>query len=225
MLKAIRHKTARWLIVLCPALLTACADMLDGPPPAPAPLVPVEARAALSDDDMRAYRRRSFERRCADPAVVRCVSFDSADQVPDLSYWAVGSGQGKGPMGLIKNGESELLPVLDCTVAVSGCALKFTIPSRSGSGTSGSWFANFSDDFSVRFGEGEEFYVQWRQRFSAPFLDTYFQGGGWKQAIVGEGDRPGYAPNGKVVWACTQLELVVQNSYMRGYPQMYHSCG
>jgi hypothetical protein len=61
----------------------------------------------------------------------------------------------------------------------------------------------------VRFGEGQEFYVQWRQRFSRAFLETRFPGGGWKQAIIGEGDRPGYAPDDKVVWSCTQLEVVV----------------
>jgi hypothetical protein len=110
-------------------------------------------------------------------------------------------------------------------VAVGGCSLRFTIPSRSGSGASGSWFVNFSDDFETRFGEGETFYVQWRQRFSRAFLETRFLGSGWKQAIIGEGDRPGYAPDGRVVWSCTQLELVVNNGALRGYPQMYHSCG
>jgi hypothetical protein len=128
-------------------------------------------------------------------------------------------------MGLIRNNPSDLLPTLDCAVAVGGCSLRFTIPSNSGAGASGSWFVNFSDDFSARFGEGESFYVQWRQRFSRTFLETRFRGGGWKQAIIGEGDRPGYAPDGKVVWSCTQLELVVTNGYMRGHPQMYHSCG
>jgi hypothetical protein len=150
---------------------------------------------------------------------MRCVSFDSTDQTPDLSS------SGRGPMGAMRSYPSGLVPELDCEVVVNGCSLRFTIPSRSGAGTSGSWFVNFSDDFTVRFGEGSEFYVQWRQRFSRDFLETRFRGGGWKQAIVGEGDRPGYAPDGKVVWSCTQLELAVQNTSLRGYPQMYHSCG
>ncbi len=153
------------------------------------------------------------------------MSFDTPDQIPDLSKRELGDRQGRGPMGLIMNNPSDLVPVLDCAVAVGGCSLRFTIPSRSGSGASGSWFVSFSDDFSARFGEGEAFYVQWRQRFSRAFLETRFSGGGWKQAIIGEGDRPGYAPNGKVVWSCTQLELVVQNTDLHGYPQMYHSCG
>ena len=170
-------------------------------------------------------RAQSFALRCASPDVVRCVSFDSPDQIPNLSSPGLGDRQGRGPMGLIRNDESGPLPELDCKVAVGGCSLRFTIPPRSGPGASGSWFVNFSDNFSVRFGEGQEFYVQWRQRFSRAFLETRFLGGGWKQAIIGEGDRPGYAPDGKVVWSCTQLELVVVNGYLRGYPQMYHSCG
>jgi hypothetical protein len=171
-------------------------------------------------------RTQSFELRCASPAVVRCVSFDTTDPIPDLTKPGLGDRTGRGPMGVVRNNVSGPPPELDCAVAVGGCSLRFTIPSRSGPGASGSWFVNFSDDFSVRFGEGEEFYVQWRQRFSRAFLETRFLGGGgWKQAIIGQGDNPGYAPDGKVVWSCTQLELVVQNTYQRGYPQMYHSCG
>lgn len=128
-------------------------------------------------------------------------------------------------MGIYVGEGAGPAPELDCAVAATGCSLRFTVPPRSGPGAGGSWFLNFSDDFSVRFGEGEEFYVQWRQRFSPAFLDRGIRGAGWKQAIIGEGDRPGYAPDGKVIWSCTQLELVVANLYMNGYPRMYHSCG
>jgi hypothetical protein len=216
---------SRLAAVLLLATAAGCADMIDGEAPAPRPLVPADARAPLSEPERRALRARSFALRCGSPDVVRCVSFDTPDQIPDLSWRRVGDRQGRGPMGLIKNDDSGPVPELDCGVAVGGCSLRFTIPSRSGSGASGSWFVNFSDDFSVRFGEGEEFYVQWRQRFSRAFLETRFLGGGWKQAIIGEGDSPGYVPDGKVVWSCTQLELVVQNTDLRGYAQMYHSCG
>jgi hypothetical protein len=55
---------------------------------------------------------------------------------------------------------------------------------------------DFADDFSVQFGEKEEFYVQWRQRFSPEFLSTKFVGGeGWKQVIIGEGSRAGALPD------------------------------
>src|SRR5579871_1630496 len=184
-----------------------------------------EPRAATSVSDGRSAVERSFSLRCAAPAVVRCVSFDTPEQVADLSWWAVGEQTGRGPMGALRNDAAALIPERDCTVAVAGCSLRFTIRSRSGAGDSGSWFVNFSDDLSVRFGEGQEFYVQWRQRFSKTFLDTRFRGNGWKQAIIGQGDRPGYLPDGKVIWSCTEMELVVENTLMRGYPQMYHSCG
>lgn len=210
---------------LAAALLPACGWLLEGPPPAPAPLIARNAATATSTDEERSLGARSFTLRCQAPGVVRCVSFDSQDQIEERSGWRVGDQQGRGPMGLITSGPSDHPPALDCNVAVNGCSLRFTIPSRSGPGASGSWFVNFSDDHSVQFGEGEEFYVQWRQRFSREFLATRFRGGGWKQVIIGEGDRPHEAQGGKVVWSCTQLELVVVNASMRGFPQMYHSCG
>jgi hypothetical protein len=87
--------------------------------------------------------------------------------------------------------------------------------------TPGSPNYSASNPYPIQFGEGEEFYVQWRQRFSAEFLAAHYAGGGgWKQVIVGEGDRSGTAAH-----SCTQLELVIQNTYQRGFPQMYHSCG
>jgi len=202
-------------VVLTVLLAAGCAA---GPPPAPPPLV-------QQTGDAQAAAAHSFALRCAAPEVVRCVSFDRPEDAPDLGARAKGANQGRGGMGRRENHPGGRQPELDCTVAVAGCALRFTVPPRSGPGASGAWFANFSDDFSLRFGEGEEFYVQWRQRFSRAFLDTAFQSDGWKQIIVGEGDRPGYAPDGKVIWSCSQLEVVVQNNYMRGYPQMYHSCG
>ncbi|MEO8004033.1 MAG: hypothetical protein ABI771_03955, partial [Betaproteobacteria bacterium] len=94
-------------------------------------------------------------------------------------------------------------------------------PSHSAADTSGSYFTNFSTDLSAVFGANSEFYIQWRQRFSPEFLNTIYQGGGgWKQVIIGLGDRPGGSFNP----SCTTLETVVQNMYFRGYPQIYNSC-
>ena len=109
----------------------------------------------------------------------------------------------------------------DTSVKASGdSSLKFTIPSNSGSDSSGSYFTNFSSDLSVQFGENSEFFIQWRQRFSPEFVATKFAGGGgWKQVIIGTGDRPG-----KWETSCTALETVVQNNLHRGFPQMYNSC-
>ena len=222
---AVRAASGLLLWILLPLLVASCAGLVPGPPPAPAPVLPGLDPAVASEPERQAQRQRSFQLRCQSPAVVRCISFDREDQAPDLSWWAVGESEGRGAMGRYKNREEYLLPELDCATAVSGCSLRFTIPSRSGAGHSGSWFLNFSDDFSLQFGENEEFYVQWRQRFSPSFLDTDYDGGGWKQIIVGEGDRPDFGPDNKVVWSCTQLELVVVNHRMEGSPSMYHSCG
>ena len=107
-------------------------------------------------------------------------------------------------------------------VKASGAgSLRFEIPPYTAADTSGSYWQNFSDDLSVQFGEGEEFFVQWRQRLSPELLKTdYRGGGGWKQVIIGEGDRPGVR-----VYSCTQLEIVTQNTSQRGFAQLYHSCG
>ena len=130
------------------------------------------------------------------------------------------------PVGIFVNGlpgDADLRGRVELATdqAASGqSSLKFYMPSRSGAGYAGQFYANFSDDDSVQFGEGEEFYVQWRQRFSPAFVKNYYvNGSDWKQVIVGEGNRSGH-----VAGSCTQLELVVNHSEY-GYPSMYHSCG
>ena len=149
----------------------------------------------------------SFAERCAAPGVVRCEGFDDPAFVDRHTY---------PPWGM-----DEKRAVVDTVVRASGAgSLRFEIPSNTGADTSGSFWINFADDLSVQFGEGDEFFVQWRQRFSPDFVRTRFSGDGWKQAIIGEGDRP----DSKAT-SCTQLELVVINSYNKGYPVMYHSCG
>jgi hypothetical protein len=150
-----------------------------------------------------------FAKRCAQSGVIKCVGFD------DSSVLRGGSGRASG----VTSGAS--VPALDTTTKASGkSSLKFTIPSKSGSDTSGTYFTNFSDDLSVQFGENQEFFVQWRQRFSRELLATqYLGGGGWKLAIVGTGDQPG-----KTYQSCTALEVVTQSYYQKGFPILYNSC-
>jgi len=170
-------------------------------------LIFLSAGCAAGADDLNAGGL-TFEERCAQPAVVKCVGFDSQAQTDRFIF---------PPYGMTVK---RARVVTDIKASGAG-SLRFEIPSNTGADTSGSFWQNFSDDLSVQFGEGEEFYVQWRQRFSKEFLDTFYEGGGgWKQAIIGEGDRPG-----KTVYSCTELEIVVQNTYQRGAAQMYHSCG
>ena len=154
-----------------------------------------------------------FAARCQSPGVVKCVSFDSPS--------VIAGGYGN-PSGVLP-GDPTNLPTIDTSVTLSSSgSLRFGIPSNSGAGSAGSYFTNFSDDFSIQFGQGDEFYVQWRQRFSPEMLSTIYNGGeGWKQIIVGEGDRP----NTTFVNSCTDMELVTVDSYLKNVPRMYHSCG
>ena len=82
----------------------------------------------------------------------------------------------------------------------------------------------------MQFGENQEFFVQWRQRFSPEFINTnYLNANGWKQIIIGTGDKPGCtagntAGNPNCYTSCSDLETVVQNTGQRRFPQMYNSC-
>ena len=106
-------------------------------------------------------------------------------------------------------------------------ALQFEIPAQTGATMTGTWRTNFSDDESIKFGAGDDLYVQWRQRFSASMLDSIYEGGGgWKQIIIGQGDDPGYEyGDAGETSSCTSLELVIQNVLHRSFPQAYHNCG
>jgi hypothetical protein len=142
--------------------------------------------------------------------VLKCVGFDDA-RVLKGNYGDV-SGSFRGAAE----------PVIDTGIKASGAgSLMFTVPSRSSADTSGLYFTNFADDLGVQFGENQEFFVQWRQRFSPLFLSTRYKGGnGWKLLIVGTGDQPG----GKRYASCTALEVVVQSYYQSGFPIVYNSC-
>jgi len=150
--------------------------------------------------------------------VIKCVSFDSQSDITG-TY---------GDIHGVLPGNST--PVLDSTIKASGnSSLKFTIPSNSGANSSGSYFTNFSDNLATQFGQNSDFYIQWRQRFSPEFLNTIYQGGGgWKQSIIGTGDKPGctaaQSATGLCYSSCTALETVTQNTYNRGFAQMYNSC-
>ncbi len=183
------------------------------PPPTPPPAQTPSPTPPVSSAD--------FTTRCSAAGVVKCVGFDSA------SDFNTGTGGTNGAYGqnygiFPPSGTSDYTRATqDTALKASGNgSLKFTIPSNSGSDTSGSWFTNFSSDLNTQFDGGEEFYVQWRQRFSPEYLTTSYAGsGGWKQVIIGTGDKPGQPYS-----SCSSLELPVQNTYLRGFPVMYNSC-
>lgn len=159
---------------------------------------------------------QDFQARCQSAGVLRCIGFDQASDV------AGGWGSNTGVLA------GTVAPTLDATVKASGAsALKFVIASQSGAGYSGSYFANFSADNMTQFGENSTFYVQWRQRFSSEFLNTVFTGAdGWKQDIIGTGDKPGCSNSNLSLCnsSCSTLEVVNVNTYGRGLAHMYNSC-
>ncbi|HEY2923210.1 MAG TPA: fibronectin type III domain-containing protein, partial [Candidatus Binatia bacterium] len=106
-----------------------------------------------------------FQTRCSAAGVVRCIGFDQASDIV---------GRYGNNTGIIPNNAS---PVIDTTMAASGAgSLKFTIPTNSSAPAGGSFFANLSTDLNTRFGAGQSFFVQWRQRFNTDFLNTVFHG-------------------------------------------------
>ncbi len=156
-----------------------------------------------------------YQARCHAPGVIRCIGFDSAAEIaghinPDAS--------------------NAVYPEIDTSVSASGGgSLKFTVPSLSTQNSSGNYWTNFTDDNSVQFdslingdpaSKYNEFYVQWRQRFSPEMLEPFQGSNGWKQAIIGEGDRTGH-----IAYSCTDIEVVLEDSGQFGIPRMYHSCG
>lgn len=144
-----------------------------------------------------------FGSRCKSEGVMRCFGFDVANEVlPQLTPAADG----------------QMHASLDTTVKASGAAsLRFDILPRLGANSSGA----FALDFPRQLGSGTEFFVQWRQRFDHEMVThTFRRGEGWKQAIIGAGGSPLASAS-----SCTANEVVIQNEYHRGFPQMYHSCG
>jgi hypothetical protein len=77
----------------------------------------------------------------------------------------------------------NILPVFDPSQSPTGAgSMKFTQGSLSSASAAGSWFTRFADDSSIFFGAGDQFYCQWRQRFSPEMLTTMFS-----QSLVASG--------------------------------------
>ncbi|MHC4181516.1 MAG: hypothetical protein ACYSWU_28815, partial [Planctomycetota bacterium] len=139
--------------------------------------------------------RQTFAQRCAHPDVVACWPFDTAAETDPYLH---------------DSGHSA--PVFDdVTPAEGGGSIHMQVLSGSAADTSGSAVL----DFPVAFGPGEPLYIQWRQRFSADFLETEFDANGWKQLLVHENTSTA---------GCSDSGMVGTNSYNRGYPIVYHAC-
>lgn len=176
-----------------------------------------------------------FTTRCAASGVLKCVSFDTDT---DFNQGAGGTqGAWGAAYGLLPpSGTNDYTKATrDSTTFASGTSsLRFTIPANAGSDVAGAWFTNFKDDLSVQIGEGEDIYVQWRQRFSPGYLTTMYQAaggglaGGWKIADISAGDKPtcalANAYSAVCPTACWDFEIITQNTNLHGLPQMYTNC-
>jgi hypothetical protein len=153
------------------------------------------ARAAAQEKPP-SERDQDFQKRCHAPGVVKCEGFDS--EMDTLAY-------------VYPDGGGLYRAVFDIHTTASGLgSLRFEIPAISGANSSGGW----TTGLGANFGPGQAFYVQFRERFSPEFLKTKYEGNGWKQAIFHMGHK-----------TCGSIELTTQNTYERGYPQMYTDCG
>jgi chitodextrinase len=152
--------------------------------------------AAVSVTTNNAVAANTFQQRCAAAGVIKCVGFDAlTDITPFISA----------------DGNGVIQASLDTTISASGGgSLKFVIPATSGQNSSGSW----SDRLGGSFGPGTTFFVQYRQRFSPEFVNTNYNGNGWKQSIFHMAGS-----------TCASIELTTQNTWQHGFPEMYTDCG
>lgn len=196
---------------------------------------PTKSTAASSASTNSTTAGSDFATRCAQPGVLKCVSFDTdADfsQGAGGTQGAWGSREGEIP----RYGTSDYSRITrDTTQAADGASsLRFTIPSLTGADVAGAWFTNFTDDLSYQVGPGQEIYVQWRQRFSPELLNTQYtaSGGGlangWKLADVSAGDlascSSSNASTAVCPTTCWDFETVVQDTNQKDLPQVYANC-
>ena len=176
---------------------------------------------------------QDFQTRCNAAGVVKCVGFD------DATDFNIGSGGTNGAYGansgiVPPSGTSDFSRATrDTSVKASGgSSLKFSIPPNSSADASGSYFTNFSQDLSLQFDGGSDFFIQWRQKFDQAMLNQFLalngDFSGFKQIIIGTGDKSGCTisnnANGQCQSSCSSLETVATNLYSAGFPRMYNSC-
>jgi len=127
-------------------------------------------------------------------------------------------------------------PKLDASFSqIAGNALRFDVPSGSGSNPAGEWYINFSADLQTRFGAGQSFFVQWRQRFDKGmcnemvYMDppTNANPSAIKQVILSGQDIAGPTYAGS--WPATRCDshtlnnLIVTTYLMYRLPTMYRT--
>ena len=111
----------------------------------------------------------------------------------------------------------------DCTIAADGCSLKFTMLPGYFQGEPGWFDYNFNSSLTALYGQGQEFYVQFRERVSSSLLSgaTFTNFEGWKLNILSEGDSPS-AQAGNC--SDTPTDFVLESDGTT-FPWIYENCG
>jgi hypothetical protein len=141
----------------------------------------------------------SFQSRCQATGVILCNGLDTAANIGTIEPDCNGAIQGS----------------LDTTVAgLEGTgALKFNVPANAGCANMSGYV---SYNFGQLFSQNSDFYVQYRWRADANYLNSQFNSSeGFKQSITYMGGQS----------TCAQVEITIVNGYARGYPQAYADCG
>ena len=143
----------------------------------------------------------NFTTRCTAPGVVKCEDFnDAGDFVTNTTVFA--------------GDDSQVRCVRDTSVYASGGgAVKCTIPA-------GEWTSDPTGYYKVAigtdFGEGNDLYFQFRQRFTANYItDATGPSAGFKSFILWHGSGN----------SCTDVQFVQQNIEQRTWPRWYTACG
>jgi hypothetical protein len=181
-----------------------------------------------------------FTEACRSAQVLRCVGFDGPIQRG--GYSDPGQDADSDSRGGYDNA------VIDYSTKVSGeGSLRFIVPPFASADSSGTVHFNFSSDLSRFVGEGQEFFVQWRQKMDENYLSNMYLAGrgcpppdgtprttlaacpgdslnaGMKQIIIGPQDTDSRPLQFGKHWSCETPHLVVTLPYTRA-PIMYHSC-
>jgi hypothetical protein len=153
---------------------------------------------------------KDFQARCASPGVFVCEGFDEASKfVP-----------GHSPnTGLYPGSDNTIEIVQDTTIKASGNgSLRFPIKANDGTGNTvrdDNWLLNFGRTF----GQNTNFYVQFRYRVDAAYVNT-----NWEEPENGE-SSPKIADFAYHNSSCGQTEITTNNRGGMAMPMMYTSCG
>lgn len=149
-----------------------------------------------------------FQARCAAAGVVLCRGMDLS------SEFLTNGGNGPASCGANLTGGGANCPQADTTIKKSGVSSsELTCPRIADDNDCGGYLVT---NIGHAFGPGETMYVQFSKRFSPEYLaqSANIGGSGPKDFLI--------YPSGA---SCTGLQIVIENTYHRGFPQAYSSCG